>query len=81
MSARKRPRNGKPGSTPTGLLSKAELKAALKSPGRDLQRLLRAVYDRYQKLEDPIANAAARHDFPEPGVFGVNPSAGAQRVR
>ena len=59
MSARKRPRNGKPESTPTGLLSKAEVK----SPSRDLQRLLRTVYDRYQKLDDPAANAAARHDF------------------
>lgn len=59
MSARKRPRNGEPGSTRTELLSKAEDKG----PSRDLQRLLRTVYDRYQKLDDPVANAAARQDF------------------
>ena len=59
MSARKRLRNGKPGSTPTGLVSKEESRF----PGPELQRLLRTVYDRYQRIDNPEANAAARRDF------------------
>ena len=59
MPARKRPSNGKPGSTPTGLLSKGERQR----PSPELQKLLRAAYDLYQKLDDPAANAAARRDF------------------
>jgi hypothetical protein len=59
MSERKRPRNGKSGSTPTALLWERKLKL----PSPELQRLLRAVYNCYQKLDDPGANATARRDF------------------
>src|SRR6266542_5232036 len=59
MSERKRPKNGKPASPPIG----RPLKNEQPHPGPDLERLLRAVYDRYQKLDDPAANAEARRDF------------------
>jgi hypothetical protein len=38
-------------------------KAKHKSPSPELQRLLRAAYDYYQKLDDRAANAEARLDF------------------
>ena len=59
MSAKKLPLNGKPESTPIGLLSKRQHTL----PSEKLQRLLRAVYNSYQRLDDPAANATARQDF------------------
>lgn len=59
MSARKRLQNGKPVSTLIG----RHLKGEIKQPSPKLKRLLASVYNRYQKLDDPVANATARRDF------------------
>jgi len=59
MSVKKRPRNGRPASTPTGKRSASE--AASKST--ELRRLLASIYNNYQKLDDPAANKVCRHDF------------------
>ncbi len=32
-------------------------------PSKQLQKLLASIYDRFQKLDDPVANAQARQDF------------------
>ncbi len=59
MSGKKLPRNGKPGSTPIGLLSKGEYR----TPSSELEGLLRSAYNQYRKLDDRAANAMARRDF------------------
>jgi len=59
MSIRKRPLNGRPVSKPGEPQSKIELMM----PSRKLQKLLNSIYDRFQKLDDPKANATAKHDF------------------
>ena len=59
MSARKRPQNGKPSSTPAVPRSASEIIW----PTPELQKVLGKVYDAYQKLDDPVVNAACRQDF------------------
>jgi len=57
MSAKKPARNGKPASARTGkLLSRQAL-----SP--KLERILDAIYPKYQKLDDHTADATCRWDF------------------
>ena len=59
MSGKKQPRNGKPAS----MLTDPPLKGNFKFPSPELQRVLKDVYNRYQKLDDPETNRTARRDF------------------
>ncbi len=59
MSAKKRRLNGRPASTIGEPLSKIEFTL----PSKDLRKLLGSIYHRYQKLDDPKANAIAKRDF------------------
>src|SRR5207253_1309986 len=38
-------------------------KRDIKYPSAELKRLLAAIYNRFQKLDDPAANVIARRDF------------------
>lgn len=59
MLAKKRPVNGRSKSKTTG----PRLDREPTAPSPELQRLLAAAYHRYQKLDDPAADAAACRDF------------------
>ena len=59
MSGRKQPKNGKPVSTPIAISWKKEITY----PTPELQRMLKSIYNRYQKRDDSAANAEAREDF------------------
>jgi hypothetical protein len=58
MPGRKPQRNGKPASTLGGPPSKS-----FREPSKALQKLLVSVYNRFEHLDDPTANAEARQDF------------------
>lgn len=59
MSARKPQRNGNVKSTRAGL----SLKVKPRMPSKQLRRMLAAVYNAYQKLDDRAGNAQCREDF------------------
>ena len=59
MSARKRLPNGKPASNHAGPRPIRNTSGS----SRQLRKLLAALYNRYQKLDDPKRNAACRRDF------------------
>jgi hypothetical protein len=59
MSVKRRPLNGKHASTPGELQSSA----SPTMPSKDLQKLLASVYDQFQKLDNPKADAKAKQDF------------------
>ncbi len=59
MSTKKRPLNGRPASTLGELPSKIEFTM----PSKELRKLLGSIYHRFQKLENPKANAVAKQDF------------------
>jgi hypothetical protein len=58
-AGRRQPRNGKTESSHTGL----PLEIERMSPNPRLKKLLAAVYNQYQKLDDPAANKKCRQDF------------------
>jgi hypothetical protein len=59
MSAKKPELNGKPASRHTGPRSPLDVPG----PKAQLKKLLAAIYDQYQKLDDPAANKECRLDF------------------
>lgn len=61
MSGKKQPRNGKPASTLTEPPLKNEY--PFRRPSAELQRVLRSVYNQYQRLDSAADNDAARRDF------------------
>src|SRR5438067_12126288 len=59
MSAKRPPRNGKQSLAPAVLSSANK---TIEAPA-ELKKVLGKVYDAYQRLEDPVLNAACREDF------------------
>ena len=59
MSEKKQPLNGKPALR----LGVRRSKSEPRMPSKELEKLLASVYDRFQRLNEPRANAAARRDF------------------
>ena len=59
MSGKKQPRNGKLASK----VSKPRLGTKPRTPNVKLEKLLAAIYDQFQKLDDPTTNKQCKRDF------------------
>src|SRR2546422_5728267 len=59
MSAKRLLRDGKPASKVFELSSPAKVRM----PSKRVQALMKTVYNRYQRLDDPAVNAQCRQDF------------------